>query len=620
MTSSLKISAWLRSPQNLVSGCALACWIAYAGTYLSRTLSRLWFFSSDEYVIAAEVIRFCHWDFRQHFFDSPGTFFMLLGSPLWALYYGVERALGLAPTGGIGTFTFQHLPGLFGLLRALTVVCFLLSVLLCFVLVAKLINSSAAALSSLLLALSPVYTGYSSFIRTESLAMVCILGAILLVLGQKAQSSAADPPRLSDRTILAGVLVGLAAGARLHSATAALPVLLMLLWMQGPAAKAYPPWVVKWSKVIVPLSWAAAVAVILRAMSWSPESPAAQRLVIAAAAGWLAVSAGTLILYLAPRTRRLAVRAASTGVIKLLAGCAVGGLLGNPTVLWQYSFFFGSVQMYSQYRDLDRAQWPFWTDLAWYVRHYVNTLAPDVVTLVLLFAGAAAILLMRHRKMLPFLIAAGLFFVSKPLTLVAAPHHVILWLPFFFLVCAYPVGRLLDLLAGRVPHGNVWAALVLAIMLYAAFGQLTPGPRLAAANASATEARLRNIESATKWLKRNAEPGGTVAISYFCFNPDTFYAWARQLEVPVPDAMFDGRKYLIWWGYQTALQGRAGYACATRSDVDSLKRQRDLELPGSGTDPYTDGRFRMTASFGSGQDEVDLFRFDYRQQPLPLQR
>jgi hypothetical protein len=327
---------------------------------------------------------------------------------------------------------------------------------------------------------------------------------------------------------------------------------------------------------------------------------------------WGLASLSVVVLYVLPQTRPVLVRAVSPDIIKLALGCLIGGVLGNPTVLRQYNYFLGSVQMYSGYVDLERLHWPFWKNVTWYVRHYVDVVAPDRISLGLLCAGAIWILIARDRRLIPFLAGAALFFFSKPLAMLAFFHHIILWLPFFYLVCAYPAGKLIAWLSPRLRHGELWTTAALALGLYACFHALTPGPRMAVADATGTELRLHNIERATAWIKSNAEPNAPVAISYFCFNPDTFYTWLRSLEVPVPASVFDGRDYMIWWGHARALQGKTGYACATPSDVEAIKTRLDATEPGQGTDPYTDARFQRVVSFGAGASEVDLFRFDYR--------
>lgn len=130
-------------------------------------------------------------------------------------------------------------------------------------------------------------------------------------------------------------------------------------------------------------------------------------------------------------------------------------------------------------------------------------------------------------------------------------------------------------------------------------------------NTSLVNERLDNILSAGDWIKRNTEAGATVAVSYFCFNPDIFFTWMRALEVPVPASHLDGRDYLIWWGSRSSFR-KAGYALATRDDVDSLKRRTDENAPGEGTDPFTDSGFRPLQTFGTGNSMVTLFRLDYK--------
>ncbi|MCU1238596.1 MAG: hypothetical protein JWP63_6563 [Candidatus Solibacter sp.] len=617
-------SAWKRTreeisrqpPTVLIAYAFLTYWICYAYVYLSATVHRAWFSSSDEYVLAAEVIRFSNLDFRQHFFDNPGSSFILLDAFLWRAFYGLQTMLGLSKDTGIGPFTFQHIVTLFAMMRTTTIVFLLLSVVLLFLLAKKLMNASAAAVAALLLTMSPLYAATSSLARTESMAMACMLGAMLLVIraNERVQDREMAAPRPHDSWMIAGILVGIAAAARLHSLSAAAPVLVMMIWAGRRFTEtAYPRWVRASAWVILPAGWAVAGVLIERARTELGAMPGARGFVISGAVAWLAVSGGAVLLNWWPRTRTLIVRAISPGVIKLMVGIAIGEMAGNPMLIRQSRYFLDSVQMYSQYRDLDRAKWPFLVDVKWYFLHYMEVVANDKLTLLLLIAGTLAILAWRDRKMMPFLAAAWLFFVSKPLTLVASAHHIILWLPFFFLVCAYPVGKLLDWASVGVRYGKVLAPALLAIVLFGSFQLLSPGPRVAKVNVGGAEERMHSIELATAWIRQNAEPRATVAISYYCFNPDTFYVWLRSLEVPVPDEVFDGREHIIWWGNRSALRGKTGYACATRDDVPNMKTRLDLSSPGEGTDPYTAPGFQMVKAFRTGQAEVDVFRFDNRE-------
>src|SRR5262245_55398476 len=57
--------------------------VAFAVRFMWASIFRTWFFNADEYVVAGEVIRFTQLDFRQRFFDMPGTPLMLLTSAVW---------------------------------------------------------------------------------------------------------------------------------------------------------------------------------------------------------------------------------------------------------------------------------------------------------------------------------------------------------------------------------------------------------------------------------------------------------------------------------------------------------------------------------------------------------
>src|SRR5262249_8412979 len=97
-----------RASELYLAAAYLAGLVAFGIYSLGPSLSRSWYFSSDEYVFAAEVIRFLHLDFRQRFFDIPGTPFMFLSAGLWALVYASQLAVGLVPPGtSLDQFTFH---------------------------------------------------------------------------------------------------------------------------------------------------------------------------------------------------------------------------------------------------------------------------------------------------------------------------------------------------------------------------------------------------------------------------------------------------------------------------------------------------------------------------------
>ena len=599
---------------DVASAIYLIALAAFAAWYMSPSLFRVWFFSSDEYVFAAEVIRFLNLDFRQQFFDMPGTPLMFVSSAAWSLYYVLQGGpLHVA----LDDFTFERLPQLFVLMRGITLAGYCASVVLVFMVARRLLNRAAGWTAALILAMSPTYTSYSSFVRVESLSVCLILVAILIllrVIELPRWSTAPASSALWDWVFAAGVLAGLAAATRLHSITASLPVLALILLTHPVAPRTDYP---KWTKVLVSVAavaiGAALAVVFLGARTFFEAYPHSRRLismVLIAGAGTLALGA---LLYRWHGSRKTLLRIGSPELIRLLFGCGVGFLLGTPTILLQFRYFFNSIDMYStNYLDLARAGMPFWEHLNWYVRLYLKVAAGDAVVLALLILGTIGIVVRRDRRLLPFLAGAVLFFVSKPLSVRPEAHHIMAWLPFYAIVCSYPVGVAWNAVAQRVRYGPILAPAVFVVLFPALWLSVTKGPAVVATMTPVTEERLANVLRATEWIKRTTEPGSTIAVSYFCFNPPVFYRWLGAMDVPVAQSALDGRDYLIWWGHARALDGKTGYACATRSDVDHMSTGLNRSEPGQGTDPYSDKRFQIVQSFGSGLAEVNVFRFDYR--------
>ena len=593
--------------------------IAFALWEMWPSLFRAWFFSSDEYVFAFEVIRFIQRDFRQHFFDMPGTPLMMLASILWALYYGANCALGIVSSQrGILAFTLDRLPALFVLLRGMTVFFYCVSLVLLFRLAARLMNRPAAWVATFILAMSPLYATISSFVRVESLS-ICFMLAGFLVLVHALDRPTIDPParrrwlNAIDPKIAAGLLIGLSMATRMHALTASLPavVLLILLASRATPSSDYPRWV----KVGTPLAAGAlGVAGLLSIVGAAAlrEWPHAVRAIQAAViGGFTALAIGTA-LYLVRRTRPMLIRIASPDLLRTLAGIPVGFVLGTPTVIRQYPFFLRSVEFYSTgYMDPNRAGWPFWKNAQWYVHFYLANIAPDRIALALLVAGGFWIALRRDRRLLPFLVAALLFFVSKPLALMAAPHHVVPWLPFYALVCGYPVAAMVEI-GSRRGGSAVAVAAAGCVGIFAAllFG-ITRGPLgLRNPDTIATDQRLANIQRASDWIVKETDPRATVAVGFYCFNPGTFFEWLRQAEVPIPKPL-DRRTYIVWWYGPETLQGLTGYVCMANADIDHAAKMEKLN-PGRNVSPLTDRRFELAQSFGEGPNRVNVFRFDFR--------
>jgi hypothetical protein len=613
---------WPRT-RRLLLAAYLAALLGYASYYLEPSLFRAWFFNADEYVYGAEVIRFLHLDFRQRFFDQPGTPFMLLSAALWSLGYWAQHILGIIPSSvHLEQFTFAHLPGLFATMRGITLACFLVSIALLYRLASRLTNWAGACVACLMLMMSPIYGSYTSLVRTESLAMCFLLGAVLVLLASFGPSGEARP-RLK-LVLIAGLLAGVAAGARLHSIMLSMPLSLLLIWTL-PAA-AYPAddsRLRRFAQAVLLAAFLAAAAVLLWQKSghlvhtglgralfkllphvWNTIPWLLLTLMIVAGAALAATYHATV--------RRIVIRLLNPSAVLIVGGCALGFFLSTPTIFKQYRNLVQSAAMYSGTdKDWARLGMPLMAHVLWYLKDSFHNLTPDKSAVVLLALGAAGTLFSKDRKLLIVLAIAASFFFSKPLDFNPAPHHVILWLPFYAIICGYPVARLVAEVNRRWQGAAIWSNVGVVLFLAVLWQGLTSGPRLADANMRFNEIRMANIQSASDWIKHNTEPDATVALVYFCFNSDAFYTWLHNMGVEEPHYVFDQRHYLLWSGRRVEIQRRKGYACLTRSDRYHMKTVVDLRLPGQGTDPYADPAFRLLKSFGAGPVEVDLFTFDF---------
>jgi hypothetical protein len=588
------------------------------------SLSRSWFFSSDEYVLAGEVIRFLNLDLHQQFFDMPGTPFMMLSAVLWALFYPLQTWLSPDPSSlGIVAFTYHHLDWFFTLLRSTTIFFYAGSLVLVFLLARRLLNLAGGCLACLVVMMSSTYAYYSSFCRVESMAIFLNLSALLVMYRALAKhpNRLGGRPSWRDPMILAGVLAGASAAVRLHSITASMPLLCLILLFDERVRRReqYPRWTRSVAAYLLPSMFVAGSLCYWWAKNRvAVDFPHAAALLTKTGIALAVAPVAAALLYHIKRTRPVLLRAVSPEAVKVGMGCLGGLLLANFTAIPQYRFFLGSMDLYvGSYIDWQRTAWPLWTNIRWYIGFYLKVFAPDAVLTILLLTSVIWVVITRNRRLLPYLLAFVSFFISKPLNLRALPHHTLLWLPYFAVLCAFPMAQIYSMLASRAAIHSKWrlvASGAAAVMFATIAVQLTNGPQHAADAAVHSQERLQLVSQATDWIELYTPVNTTVAMSYFCFNPDVFYLWVRGMGVPVPAAEFGRRKYLVWWGTRGALKGLAGYACGTGGGKADSADPTKLSIadPNQMVDLYHDPAFQRVASFDNGSNAVDLFRFDFR--------
>jgi hypothetical protein len=564
-----------------------------------------WFRSSDETAIAGEVIRFSNVDFHQQFYDMPGTPLMLFGAVQWRIFYW-WAVLVHGFHGDINLFSFQHLQQLLMLLRADNVSFFLLSALLLFRIVSRALNQYAGAAAATLLVSNPAYSETAANLRVEPLTMCFMLAAILVL----------TECRWKSASFWAGLLGGVAVACRLHSITATLPILVLLLSRQtwGEAAE-YSPRFRRFLACLAGMLFLASAGLFcffgLTSRPLKAEYPLAFAL-LAKASLMLCFSIGiVLILYLLPKLRRAVVNTLTPRFFCLAGGVVVGFLLGAPTIFTQYGALLKSLNYYSgQYGDPVAMHLPLGAKIISYLNFYLPLVSPDGITLVLLIAGVGLILAMpRWRVLWPYLAAAASFFFSKPLDLLRAAHHVALWIPFYAMICVVPIGAVCEALENTGRAWRYWTAPFAVLVLLVLHVEVKNSSVFEASLAAGHAERLHNIERSRTWIQANTEKDSSFMIAFYCFGPEVFYSWFRDMGLRVPDGPKDNREYLAWFGGQSELKGRSGFACVSPQDVPFMKTF-ELQKAGEGIDPLHDDGFRPVQSFGQGENKISLFWFD----------
>jgi hypothetical protein len=586
----------------------LCCQVAFT---FSPNVHVPWFNKSDENVVVAEVIRFSNRDFQQRFYDMPGTPLMLFGAGQWVVIYlwsllmnGLHGGINL--DGGINLFSFQHLQQLFVLLRIDNIFFFLLSALFLFRIVSRAANVYAGAVAVTVLLMNEAYAETAASLRVEPLAMCFMLAAVLVIT---------ECPWTSA-PFWAGLLGGLAAACRLHSITATLPILVLLLLSQSRGhLTQYPARVRRIAGAFAGALFPAA-ALFFYFFRWGPSPlkakyPLAFALIAKACLVLCILIAIVVLLYFVKRSRPAIVNAITPAFLSLIGGIAMGTLLGAPTIFTQYECFLRSLDFYlGNFKDGAAMHLPFVDKAVSFVIFYMKAIAPDYLTLALLILGASLVLLLpRWRVLWPYLAVAMSFFFSKPLDLTRATHHVALWIPFYALLCSIPIAAVCEALDARGRVGRYIAASVAVLTLLALHVEVKNGPAEYGTKASWDVERLHNIELSRTWIRANTEKDATFMIAFYCFGPEVFYSIFREMGLNVPISMSDPREYDLWWEKRSDIKRNSGFACMSPFDVPFMK-EFELRKAGEGMDPLHDDRFHLVQSFGQGANEILLLRFD----------
>lgn len=594
-------------------------------------LSIPWWFNTDELVFFNEIIRQLRLDPGQTFFDIPGTPYTTLCSGLTAAWWGFERLFGLSQAANPSDFAFEQVQGVYGLMRAVTLGCYATAIGLAFSAFRQAGGVLTGVLAAILAATLPIHVQYSHFVRTESLGLVLCFSAILLLLH----------PRTARRWttyLVVGILCGIAMSARFHFALVGLPVVLALYFFHDrpqldladeklPRQRLF-----RAGTALAGLFIVGAVITLLFRNGIIPASGITHMMLLSTAEGaaqfpgakqavaklWLLLGTGGLGLLLAYQIRAVRPRLTpfiNAFTVAIVLGFAGGFLCSHPAFLWRGEHQLRSIQFYSDWVDPNLEKLGLWGSW-WNVTHYYFTTAlPEKWLQFSFLAGVGTILWSRNPLSISFLLGAALCFVAHPVTMKLWAHHIIPWLPLLCFVAAHPIGTALRWLTRKWPGPILppllvtgTAALLIAVL----------PARLAKADdyVKTSLSRTTQIDEMYRWLAIHVPLDSFLAVSYYSLNGDGFLKWIESTGVTVPKKMTLFPHTRIWWLQRSILDGRSGYVCISRADIQFFREDAELKQPGSTYDPFTDKIFEELATFGGGAYELKVFKFDLRHLPL----
>ncbi|PZV14850.1 MAG: hypothetical protein DCF22_08185 [Leptolyngbya sp.] len=141
---------------SIFTGIILTIIVAYSLTISAYpTIFYPWYANTEEFPYIQEILRFVTFDFRQEFFDIPGTPLMMIGTFLWSIYYWVCAFFSHPDTGqAIRYFSFKNIQELYLLMRVLSYFFYVLSILLTYFIAHRLTNRVGGLVAALLLSLA----------------------------------------------------------------------------------------------------------------------------------------------------------------------------------------------------------------------------------------------------------------------------------------------------------------------------------------------------------------------------------------------------------------------------------------------------------------------------------
>lgn len=577
-----------------------------------------WYFNTEEFPYIQEILRFVELDFRQQFFDIPGTPLMMVGTLLWSIYYWLGVILGYAdPSQGIRYFSFEHMQSLYLLMRLLSYFLYALSIVLTYLIARRLTNSIGGYIAALLLAVSPIYGQTILYLRIESTNLFLVLLSVWLLL--RALDSHSYRLYLSS-----GIVAGLAMAARFPSVLAVMPVLLSYCVVDPKSFtdKKYQRLNSYFFTGIVSiLVFAGCITLLVKhkllgrnlvtdvlLLTADGQYPNATNTIQKLWLLLLVVAVLFIFLHVLPKTRLLFKKIVHSSLTTICSGFLVGFLLGVPTILWSGNYFLASIENFTIRNRLGQS---FIHNLFDVIRFYLVGLevwidpsihytevgvAYTYWQAILLVAGLAIIFIKRKRIFYPVLVGAVIGILSQYGKL-QTTRHLIAWLPYFLIIMALPIALVYERLRSLLKDsGQSYYAFSLAIVTFIFITTYRVQINSLDSIRGHFQEKTLLFPEMDRWLSENTTAQDRVF--HTCCEPvnqEVILSWIQLNGVKVPAGIRKSEQSTIWFGDKEPLvkEGKGYIVISTTTFpgqyVDYYKKMR----PESLTDPFTDSRFSL---------------------------
>jgi hypothetical protein len=625
-----------RNLHRAIPATVLALLIGYSILSMSFQTFRLpWYYMTEEFPYAQEVLRFLSFDFRQRFFDIPGTPLIAIVTAIFAPVLALTDA---ARHTSLFAAAFEHMQLLFLTMRAASLCAFASAVGLMYLTARQLVTVPAALIAAAIFSLHPIMALTLYHTRIEPFGLMLVLASIYLWLR-------AVETRHWWTACAAGLCAGLAMAARFPLLLTVLPAVIVC-GIARPERLA-PDLGSRLSRIGIALlgvvgivGGALACARLLGTprnqvtdvFFLSASGPGAAVRIIAKA--WVAIGsiAALAALSMIFRPARVIMLPYADSVVAMfVAAFPVGFVVGVPTIFSGANFFLGAIQMFVE-RNVYTQDWsssPLQViDLYLFGRGGAPTLynfgpvIPEVgviynaVMLLLFVCGVVAGL--KNRWLHVAILVACAIGILSQFGKIQGTRHIAGWIPWFALVSAIGFDAIVGW-SGR--FGRAAAFGTAAVLGVSLIGWLlidhyfTTRPEI-----GIQLRRVLPLQELQAWSDANV--GKDELSFYACCDTatgDVILSWMKSNGVRSPSGAKNGVS--IWFGDVSALiQAQTGYVILSRLTFQGayLDYYRQTN-PSALVDPYHDPAFRLVHSIKIDEynGAFDILKFDMNKENAP---